>query len=204
MDLRCFSRHVVPLPFRHGADFIAVTDPDIFALEEKSKACMLKLFNISSIAEFKRIVFGYDPGVPLSFSVGSIFLNLINPEHHSLLHHDNLEGMRRYFAIVRQAYDNDNLNFDAFQRCYDRNKILFEANIDPDTPSLWDDVWAIAMQVMFGLRLTFSDAAVAGIMVAALALLVAKIAACRALCRWCRRRWGGRRRREKKKKVKKA
>ena len=203
MDLRCYSKHVVPFPFRNDGEFITVAEPDILLLEDTAKACMLRLFNISSIADFYRIVFGRDVGRrPLSSAVGSIFLNLINPGRFSLLHPDNLEGMRRYNAIVRRAYDSDSLNFDAFSACYEEHRTLFDANVNLTPPGMWTVAWVLAMQLMFGLRLMFSDAAIVVMVAVSVLVLAAKIVLCRAACRWCRRRWrlrGGGRKKSRKK-----
>jgi len=61
--------------------------------------------------------------VPYYTTTGN--LNFLDAGATSLMHEDQLEGMRRHYARVRHAYDTDSLNYEAFQSCYQRNNLAF-------------------------------------------------------------------------------
>merc|ERR1712151_1202436 len=52
------------------------------------------------------------------------------------MHENSLDGMRRHSALVREAYANDNLNYDAFMSCYQDNAVVFDERFK-DAPLPW-------------------------------------------------------------------
>ena len=144
MDLRCFSGldridgsgRFVRSPVQAGASlweqgarytqtgFVGGAETDhaeervVQNVEERR--CLLALLNYSSEREFMETIFGDSPpDVPAAFVVGAISINFVNADRLSLMHEDNLEGMRRHYRRVRHALA-AGLNLDAFSACIQR------------------------------------------------------------------------------------
>jgi len=62
----------------------------------------------------------------VSYYSGLGNLGLLDAGELSLMHEDNLIGMRRHSARVRDAYKNGTLNFAAFASCYQENAVAFD------------------------------------------------------------------------------
>merc|ERR1712217_877642 len=126
MDLRCFSETKVPTAFADSYDWTRRLSPHMVNTYEKAAECLLKLFNYTSADDFLKVVFGRDMPNGVSYYAGVGNLGLNDAGVHSLMHENSLDGMRRHSALVREAYANDSLNYDAFMSCYQDNVVAFD------------------------------------------------------------------------------
>merc|ERR1712217_257287 len=136
MDLRCFSETKVPTAFADSYDWTRRLSPHMVNTYEKAAECLLKLFNYSSADEFLKVVFGRDMPNGVSYYAGVGNLGLNDTGVHSLMHENSLDGMRRHSALVREAYANDSLNYDAFTSCYQDHVVAFDERFK-DAPLPW-------------------------------------------------------------------
>jgi len=136
MDLRCFSETKVPAVFSDSYDWTRRLSPHMVNTYEKAGECLLKLFNYTSVDEFLKVVFGREMPNGVSYYAGVGNLGLNDAGVHSLMHENSLDGMRRHSALVREAYANDNLNYDAFMSCYQDNVVAFDERFK-DAPLPW-------------------------------------------------------------------
>merc|ERR1712217_252402 len=97
---------------------------------------LLKLFNYTSADEFLKVVFGRDMPNGMGYYAGVGNLGLSDAGVFIRMHEDSLHGMRRHSALVREAYANDNLNYDAFMSCYQENVVAFDERFK-DAPLPW-------------------------------------------------------------------
>merc|ERR1711976_259018 len=82
---------------------------------------------------------------------GNLGLNDAGVE--SVMHQNNLDGLRRHGARVRDAYANGNLNYDAFMSCYQENIMAFDERFkDAELP------WSLADRALTFPKLYFSFA----------------------------------------------
>merc|ERR1712125_206510 len=136
MDLRCFSETQVPAGFSDSYDWTRRLSPHMVNTYEKAAECLLKLFNYSSADDFLKVVFGRDMPNGVSYYAGVGNLGLNDAGVHSLMHENSLDGMRHHASLVREAYANDNLNYDAFMSCYQDNVAAFDERFK-DAPLPW-------------------------------------------------------------------
>merc|ERR1712050_787625 len=139
MDLRCFSETKVPTAFSDSYDWTRRLSPHMVNTYEKAAQCLLKLFNYTTPDEFLKVIFGrrMRNGVSYYAGVGNLGLNDAGVD--SLMHEDNLDGMRRHSARVRDAYANGGLNYDAFMECYQENSAVFDERFQ-EAPLPWSSV----------------------------------------------------------------
>merc|ERR1712190_8845 len=125
MDLRCYSDATIPTAFDDSWDWARRMSPHLVNGHEKAAECLLKLFNYTKPDDFLDTVFGRQMpnGVVYYSGMGNLGLN--DAGEVALLHKNSLAGMRKHNARVREAYDNDALNFDAFMSCYKEHEMAF-------------------------------------------------------------------------------
>merc|ERR1711972_1097668 len=134
MDLRCFSEQKVPFGFRDSYDYIQTVAPHLVNSYNTITDCLLQLFNYSDSGEFLKTVFGQDMTNSVPYYTTTGILNFLDAGATSLMHEDQLEGMRRHYARVRHAYDTDSLNYEGFQSCYQRNNLAFNMYLEVELP----------------------------------------------------------------------
>jgi len=144
MDLRCYSDMQVPYPFADSYEWTRRLSPHQVNTYEKAAECLLRLFNYSTSSDFLRTVYGRDMPNGVSYYSGLGNLGLLDAGEFSLMHEDQLAGMRRHSARVRDAYKMENLNFAAFASCYQENVVAFDKRYkEAQLP------WSIADRALF-------------------------------------------------------
>merc|ERR1712190_532581 len=126
MDLRCYSDAKIPYPFVDSYEWTRRLSPHQVNTYEKAAECLLRLFNYSTSSDFLRTVYARDMPNGVSYYSGLGNLGLLDAGELSLMHEDNLVGMRRHSARVRDAYKKGTLNFAAFASCYQENVVAFD------------------------------------------------------------------------------
>merc|ERR1712061_988639 len=126
MDLRCYSDMRVPYPFVDSYEWTRRLSPHEVNTYEKAAECLLRLFTYSTSSDCLRTVYGRDMPNGVSYYSGLGNLGLLDAGELSLMHEDQLAGMQRTSARVRDAYKKGTLNFAAFEACYQENVVAFD------------------------------------------------------------------------------